>query len=256
MIIACPACKTRYTVHDSAIGEEGRTVRCAKCRNSWFQEKPEDASGLEQKWTADAGGAPDKAVPETGDAPAVEAQHRAGEPDAEQPEQLEPASESLPAADEGEVSYFDPEPPVTRRRRRFRLWAWAAVILVLVGAGAIAAVNYSGLPEWVPEERAMFAVAQPGLELDFPPGQQERYRLANGTEVFDAAGTITNASGETRRIPPVLIVLRDAQDEVVYEWEVVLPKRNLAPGESISINEAVADVPPSASFAEIGWKPE
>ena len=41
MIIACPACSTRYVVPDSAIGVDGRTVRCAKCRHSWFQHGPE-----------------------------------------------------------------------------------------------------------------------------------------------------------------------------------------------------------------------
>ncbi|WP_240338980.1 MJ0042-type zinc finger domain-containing protein, partial [Novosphingobium sp. BW1] len=44
MIIACPACSTRYAVPDNAIGVEGRTVRCAKCKHSWYQDgsSPED----------------------------------------------------------------------------------------------------------------------------------------------------------------------------------------------------------------------
>ena len=41
MIIACPACATRYVVPDSAIGIDGRTVRCAKCKHSWFQDGPD-----------------------------------------------------------------------------------------------------------------------------------------------------------------------------------------------------------------------
>ena len=52
------------------------------------------------------------------------------------------------------------------------------------------------------------------------------------------------------------IVLRDARNRIVYSWEVPPPKRELAPGESLSVNEAVTDVPRSARVAEIGWKPE
>ena len=43
MIIQCPQCQSRYAVPDSAIGVGGRTVRCAKCSNSWFQQ-PTEAS--------------------------------------------------------------------------------------------------------------------------------------------------------------------------------------------------------------------
>ena len=56
-------------------------------------------------------------------------------------------------------------------------------------------------------------------------------------------------------MPPILIVLRDGRDRIVYWWEVIPPKRMLAPGESVTINEAVTDVPATAKVAEIGWKP-
>lgn len=45
MILQCTECKARYLVPDQAIGATGRTVRCANCSHSWFQQGAADFSG-------------------------------------------------------------------------------------------------------------------------------------------------------------------------------------------------------------------
>jgi hypothetical protein len=155
-----------------------------------------------------------------------------------------------------EFSQFDSEPPFRPRRNILKLLTWAAAIFALLAVGTVVAVSYWGLPDWVPVSRPTFGQGRPDLQLDFPADQQERRQLPNGTEFFGASGTITNIGRETHRVPAILIVLRDSRERVVYSWEVAPPQRTLAPGESVTINEAVTDVPRSARFAEIGWKPE
>ncbi|MEZ5691327.1 MAG: zinc-ribbon domain-containing protein [Rickettsiales bacterium] len=49
MILQCKNCNARYLVADSAIGAGGRTVRCAKCSHSWFQEPVIDKNSSNQE---------------------------------------------------------------------------------------------------------------------------------------------------------------------------------------------------------------
>lgn len=135
------------------------------------------------------------------------------------------------------------------------MWTIAAVLFAVVAIGAIATTALYGLPDWVPLSRQTFAEEQPGLVLEFPAKRQDRRKLPNGSEFFGASGTVTNVGRSARSVPTILIVLRDARDRIVYSWEVAPPKRVLAPGESVSINEAVTDIPSSAKYAEFGWKP-
>jgi predicted Zn finger-like uncharacterized protein len=261
MIIACPACATRYAVPDSAIGLEGRTVRCAKCRHSWFQDghELEPVAATETPTPAPAP-QPDPAptvAPIATPPPTV----REPEPAVTTRSQPEPArpgyyddTSTSPFADEG-TSSFDFAPPFRARRNWAKIGMVAAVVFAVVTLGLAGMVAWAGLPDWVPVARPTFAQAQQDLALDFPPKRQDRRTLPNGTEYFGASGTVSNIGRETRYVPIILIVLRDARDRIVYSWEVVPPKRNLAPGETITINEAVTDVPKSAKSAEIGWKP-
>ncbi len=288
MIIACPACATRYAVPDDAIGIEGRTVRCAKCRHSWFQEGPERAVAVAPAASAPVAAAapeprpaapaaqaqstPSEAVPAARTAPpygyddegetappvpnALAARTAPlGDDDAESEPAQEEETRSDWDQDDEQLSPFDHTAPFRPRRNVGKLLMIASIIFALVVLGATAWVWRYGLPGWVPATSTTFAEAQPELVLDFPPNRQDRRTLPNGTEFFGASGTVTNVGSAERSLPSILVVMRDARERIVYRWEVIPPKRRLAPGESVTINEAVTDVPKSAVAAEIGWKP-
>ncbi len=269
MIIACPACATRYVVPDSAVGIDGRTVRCAKCRHSWFQEgHPIDRTAQAAAPPVEAAGAPvkqDEAAryPDTATGGPAREDPAAGEAEpADQTENsdIEEIAEriSAPASmqePEAQYSQFEYQPPFRSRRNPLRIWTAAAAVFAVIALGTIAAVNYWGAPDWIPFNRPTFAANQPDLVLDFPPAQQDRRTLPNGSEFFGAVGTITNVGREGRTVPSILIVMRDQREKIVYSWVLVPPKPKLAPGEKMTVVEAVTDVPKSAKYVEIGWKP-
>jgi predicted Zn finger-like uncharacterized protein len=40
MLIVCPSCASEYTIDPAKLGAEGRTLRCAICRDTWFVAPP------------------------------------------------------------------------------------------------------------------------------------------------------------------------------------------------------------------------
>lgn len=47
MILTCPQCSTKFNIPDDILGDDGKTVRCSVCENSWHQ-MPEPAQSHDQ----------------------------------------------------------------------------------------------------------------------------------------------------------------------------------------------------------------
>lgn len=209
MILECTECRTRYLVPDTAIGPDGRTVRCANCKHSWYQAPVALDLGTRQEIRRSTD--PVVAAP----APDV--------------------------ADNGEdFDAFAHRAPFRPRRnpaRRYTMAALAAGVAMLVGVGAIL---YSGAPG-IAGRLGLATATETPLRLEQYP--IDRRDLPSGSELFAVSGRIINPSTTRQPVPDIRAELRDAQGRLVYSWTIAPQQRVLAPNGTLEFNSAKLDVP-------------
>ena len=98
MLIVCPSCATSYMIDQTAVGLAGRTVRCTRCKASWFAGGPESAPEM--------AAAADNMTAE-GEAPSAPPAHAKAPPVAAAAEN----SESIAATDTEAPSIEPPQQP-------------------------------------------------------------------------------------------------------------------------------------------------
>lgn len=247
MILECPECSTRYLVPDSAIGAEGRTVRCANCRHSWFQDppipEPEPPLALQ----------PTQEIPDDDEDDGV-------------PPFLEPAAiptaRAAPVPDPipvivpppGGFDAFAHRPPFRSRRNTSRRWTVIAILAGLLMIAGVGAILYLGAPGLLARIGLPVGAEESPLRLKDNP--IERRELENGSELFAVSGRVTNPSGERQRVPDIRAELRDAQGRIVYSWTITPQQRTLNPGGSIDFNSAKLDVPSNSKRLELSFAGE
>lgn len=249
MLIACPHCQTQFQVAASAIGD-GRTVRCARCRASWFAEPPPvfaealpfatgaEASTVETEPAAAEAAEAGEAPVEMMDSPSIAVEAFAETSAVAETEPAQAAAEDAPK-------------PRLRRRipvRRYRLPRPAAIGLVAAVVAVVAVLSLrESIVRMVPGLAGTYAaiglpVNLRGLEFRDVKTTQE---TQDGVPVLVIEGEVVNVARHPVEVPRVRIsVLGPAQQEL-YAWTTLLQRSILADNEKVAFRSRLASPPPN-----------
>jgi predicted Zn finger-like uncharacterized protein len=214
MILVCPSCDTRYFADDSAIGKDGRRVRCVSCGHSWFAKLQEE-------------GAPPAPPEDTGLT-------------REQVERLRQTAAANSAARAGPHAEFRAREHARRKRDRSRaaIIAWSAGFIVFAGAAVAAILFRNEVANLWPRTAVLYRmvgldVNRFGLVLENVGAKRS---FDGTTPVLTVTGSAVNQGDERRTAPELRVVLRDESGKEVQSWTDSLKVASLGPGERIEFS--------------------
>lgn len=207
MILTCPRCSMRYLLADSAIGDEGRRVRCASCGEEWFQNPPED---IVRDIGRDAAEASDLLENTDGFQDRQPESSYEEIPHSVRPERGDNPVPALPGAHE----VASPE----------GVWAGygaaAAVLLLIIGG--LFAFKTPLIKAW-PSSLAFFDALGPDTELAgeglvFDRLSASVIRDVNGQPILRVSGSIINLKSESVEVPPIVASLQNGDGSKGHAW--------------------------------------
>lgn len=258
MILTCPECKSRYVVNPSALMPRGRTVRCAKCRHSWFESKPDDGveivtptsvepqnAAAEENETATAEPATENT--ETG----PEANNDINEFPFNQPKKRQrpiPKGSNLPALQNqkygsNKVGWVSLVVFVTAVISAFLIFqetivsSWPATNKLYTAIGLNNETNPDNLiePQQIPIN-----------ELLVVGGLEPRIEQENNVSHLYIKGYIENISTDTQTIPSLIATLKDATGQSLRSWNFSALTDLINPGERVTFETSLPNPPSQA----------
>jgi predicted Zn finger-like uncharacterized protein len=226
MLIVCPTCASSYSLTREQLGEAGRTVRCARCRETWFAS-------------------PETAIAEEGEQDVVVLEADSLKPaGAAVARWRRPGAFWLPALTALRV----PHPP--------------RPVLALAGLGLLVAAMVWQRPLVVRAAPQMAPVyAALGLPVNLRGLELSEVRSALVVEqdrpVLVVEGQIRNIRPGDTEVPPIKLALRGADGREIYQWTAEAPQATLPPGQSTAFRTRLTAPPAEGHdvlvrFADLG----
>jgi predicted Zn finger-like uncharacterized protein len=266
MLIACPNCSTSYMIDPASLGEAGRTVRCARCKTTWFASKPEMAGAGTDDEPASAIGVirPDQRTGDGGEdstaadqatEPAAQSENAAQAPvtmtDAPPIAPDVPAASPEATSETDEIENFAARRKrlQARRRKEQRSSRWTALILVLFAFNVALIGARSEVVRFFPQTASLFAAV--GLPVNLRHLKFENMRISKETQEGLAAlvieGTIVSVASKPTEVPRLRFAARDASGQEVYTWNALPSRSILEPGEKLDFRSRFVSPPPNAT---------
>ena len=267
MLIACPNCSTSYMIDPASLGEAGRTVRCARCKTTWFASKPEMASAGANDDSTSAIGVirPDRQIQDRVEDTAAEEQVTGAAAQEEEeaaqapvtvtdappivPKEPSAASEATTEADEIENFAVRRKRLQARRSKERRSSRWTALILVLFAFNVALVGARSEVVRFFPQTASLFAAI--GLPVNLRHLKFENMRISKETQeglsTLVIEGTIVSVASKATEVPRLRFAARDASGQEIYTWNALPGRSILGPGEKLDFRSRFVSPPPNAT---------
>ncbi len=264
MKLTCPECSTQFLIDPSAIGVNGRTVRCSKCSGTWFVASEPDVMDLhdhkkEVQAQADfiKGALPEASQQSEPNSPneyhSLESsvvsnsvlENALAKPDMDLEDELVSiGTDEAPHA----VLRDNREKKIVRRRLIGVSLIWIVTLAILALTALASYVFRAQIMEQFPVTRKIykaFNIEAPifGLELY---ALETRYGDNNGVQTLFVSGKIRNVDVKTRDIPLISLSFKDAGGEIISSWVIEPSQPSLQPKAILTFSGEYPNPPSGA----------
>lgn len=242
MRIECPSCAAGFEVSPSALEPNGRTVRCAACKNTWFVSAP---SLVLADGGLDAIPMPPP-TPQVSPEDRVDHVRRATGLNASELAAIDDAPSISPEEEARSMprrKTVVPSPNAARGPKRSIPLGLVAVFLFCVLALGI--INRHSLVRAAPELASLYAaigfpVNLRGLEFHNIRTRQE---IQDGITVLAIEGDVENIVSRAVELPRVRLSVLGENGAEIYSWTALLPRSILYPRERVAFKSRLASPP-------------